>query len=238
MAKEVVLGIVSYNGVPPEVLEDYMKFAFYLGRRCQEYDFGLVVRSRREQYRSRNAIVTDFLGRNSEYLLMLDDDHIIDIHRSMEEKTLVPSGRYNFVGKLVKFLEEDPIRGIVGALYYQRGGAYAPVMMHEREGQYFFLEHLEVAHRPQLVDVTGGGCMLLRRELFDRIPSPWFRSETDAGVGTDVQICKAARENGFQVWCDTSIEIGHIRAKKTVITSRTIASAEAEEELYASDLDD
>ena len=70
-----------------------------------------------------SAIATD-----CDYLFMLDDDHVIDV-----EKTLGEVGKgspsYDFLGRLIQHLKDDPKKGIVGALYYQRGATCDPVIM-------------------------------------------------------------------------------------------------------------
>lgn len=194
-----------------------MRFAFYLGRRYQEYDFFLAVRGKKEQFRARNSIIEEALRVDTDYIFMLDDDQIIDI-----EWTELPSSRYEFLRKLIGHLENDPKKGIVGALYYQRNDkdCYPLIMQKNKNGEYFLLSHLEIAGGLQKVDVTGGGAMLIRKEVFDKIPSPWFEPEFD--LGTDIQICKKVAEAGFTIWCDTSVEIGHTRSEREVLSSRTI----------------
>ena len=59
--ERVFIGIPCYQSVAPEVLEDYMRFAFYLGRRYQEYDFFLGIKTKSEQFRARNAIVLSLI---------------------------------------------------------------------------------------------------------------------------------------------------------------------------------
>lgn len=59
------------------------------------------------------------------------------------------------------------------------------------------------------------GCLLIRMAVFDKLPKPYFRFETDghgAIVGEDYVFCDRAREAGFRIWCDAVIsrEIGHI----------------------------
>jgi GT2 family glycosyltransferase len=194
-----------------------MRFSFNLGRRYTEYDFFLAIKGKSEQFRARNAIVEAALSRDCDYIFMLDDDHIIDI-----DKKIGPSPKYFFLNKLVNHLEGRPEIGIIGALYYQRGGNCDPVIMEEtKKGQYFFKTHQEVTGGMQKVAVTGGGCMLIRREVFDKIESPYFAPEFE--YGTDIQICKKATEAGFEVWCDTSIEIGHLKTESEIITSKSLA---------------
>lgn len=210
MPSKICIGIPCFQGVSFEVLDDYMRFMFHLGRRSTN-GFMLAVKGKSEQFRARNAIVKAALQEACDYILMLDDDHIIDTSQST-----MPSEAYGFVDRLVKHLEEDPKKGIVGALYYQRGGDCWPVIMHEFNGQPYFLMHSEVSGQLQKVDVTGGGCMLIRASVFDKIQEPWFAPEHE--YGTDIQICKQVRAAGWEVWCDTSIVIGHLRTERELIT--------------------
>ena len=39
MKQRVCIGIPCFAGVSGETLEDYMRFAYHLGRRYQEFDF-------------------------------------------------------------------------------------------------------------------------------------------------------------------------------------------------------
>lgn len=204
---KITIGIPCFKGVSAEVLEDYMRFMYHLGRRYQEHDFYLAIRSKQEQFRARNAIVEAALQVGSDYLLMLDDDMVIDY-----EHHAGPNGRYDFLRKLIA--HDKPI---VGALYYQRGGHARPVVMKQgSDGGYYFLRDEEITGELQEVAVQGGGCILIKTEVFNKVPSPWFQPEND--YGTDIQICKAAKEAGFTVWCDTSIDLGHIRVEPEVIT--------------------
>jgi 2-polyprenyl-3-methyl-5-hydroxy-6-metoxy-1,4-benzoquinol methylase len=220
MRKSVMIGILAYSGCSAETLEDYSRLAFYLGRRCQEYDFFLSVISKSEQFRGRNNIVEAALGVNCQYLLMLDDDHVIDI-----EGRAAPSERYDFVRKFMKAMENDRKIGIIGALYFQRAGFHHPVMMKKGvDGKYYWMKKEEIEHKMQEVDVTGGGCILINMKIFDRVISPWF--EPEFSMGTDVQICSKTKDQGFTVWCDTSVEIGHVKQVREVITSQNIAEGE------------
>jgi len=205
----ITIGIPCYQGVPAEVMEDYMRMAYSFGRRYTEHEFFLAIKSKSEQFRARNAIVEAAIQVGSDYLLFLDDDMVVEWHGRTDS---APS--YNFLHQL---LQHD--KDIIGALYYQRGGECRPVLMRETEaGAYRWLNDHEVKHELQRVDVQGGGCMLINMRVFDKVPSPWFVPETD--LGTDIQICRNAAKEGFEVWCDTSIELGHVKSERIVVTSR------------------
>ena len=101
--ERVCIGIPCFQGVTYEVLDDYMRFAYYLGRRNPQYDFFLAIKGKSEQFRARNAIVESAIATGCDYLFMLDDDHVIDI-----DKTLGPNDRYDALNKLITHLKEDP----------------------------------------------------------------------------------------------------------------------------------
>ena len=203
----IFIGIPAYASVAGETLEDYMRFAYYVGRRNQEYDFFLGIKGKSEQFRARNALVEAALQVDADYLFMLDDDHVLDWRNSQS-----PSDAYDIIRKLVA--HKKPI---VGALYYHRGGACLPVLMKEgKDGGYYYMRDDEITGGLQEVAVQGGGCMLIDMNVFSRIASPWF--EPEFKYGTDVQICQKAKEQGYSVWCDTSIVIGHVKSTREVVT--------------------
>ena len=213
--EKICIGIPCFHGVTYEVLDDYMRLAYHLGRRNQEYEFYLAIKGKGEQYRARNAIVEQAIATACDYLFMLDDDHIFDI-----DKTLGPSECYNIIAKLVQHLKEDSKKGIVGALYYQRGATCDPVIMYRNHPGYTFYNQADISRRLQKVDVTGGGAMCINMKVFDKIESPWFVLESEKGQGTDIQICEKVADAGWEVWCDTSLEIGHIMAEREIVSSK------------------
>ena len=213
MNKKVCIGIPCYQNVSFEILDDYMRFAYYLGRRCTSYDFALAIKGKTEQFRARNAIVKSALQWGCDYILMLDDDHILDVDKGNPVWEYSP--RFGFIETLLKHLESDPQKGIVGGLYVQRGREAFPVIMKEFESGPSFMLHEEITGTLQQVDITGGGCMLIRKEVFEKISDPWFGPEFE--FGTDIQICRKVREAGFSVWCDTSIHIGHVMLEREIL---------------------
>lgn len=212
--KVVVIGIPCYQNAPAETLTDYMRFAYYLGRRYTEYDFFLAVKSKSEQFRARNAIVEAATRVGADYCFMIDDDHVIDWM-----DTSGPTNQYEFLRVLLRHLEHDPTRGIVGALYYHRGGSCRPVVMREgTDGGFYYLRDDEITGGMQEVAVAGGGAICINMKIFDKVPSPWFEPELQ--LGTDVQICSKARKAGFSVWVDTSQVLGHVLARREIITPK------------------
>lgn len=58
------------------------------------------------------------------------------------------------------------------------------------------------------------GAMLIDIAAVQKIPHPWFDLEYfedgTLRIGEDVYFCLKAIEHGYEIWCDPTIEIGHI----------------------------
>lgn len=207
----VLIGIPCYRDVAGETLDDYMRFTFHLGRRSK-HDYFIAIKTKTEQFRARNSIVEAGLKIGADYIFFLDDDHVLDW-----EKTQGPSNNYDIVDRLMGHMDADPDLGVVGAVYYHRGSECRPVLMKRgTDGGFHYLRDDEVTGQLQDVAVQGGGCMLLRCSMFDRIRQPWF--DVEHKLGTDIQICTKALEAGFKVKCDTGIKIGHVMNSREVVT--------------------
>ena len=215
----IFIGMPCYGDVAPEVLEDYGRFMFHLGRRLPQYDFFSGIRTKAEQFRARNQIVEAAQQEDCDYLLMLDDDMIVNT-----EVTSGPTAAYGFLEQLIAH-DKD----IIGALYYLKGGSCAPVLMAKSsERGYRFLRDDEITYGLQRVDVAGGGCLLVKMRVFDRLTPPFFAPEFE--FGTDVQLCRQAAEKGFEVWADTSIELGHLKPTRAIVTRRNRHQVQLEDQ--------
>ena len=210
----IMIGIPCYSSVSPETLEDYMRFAYYLGRNT-EHEYFLGIRTKQEQYRARNEIVEQAITLDCDYLLFLDDDHVINWEDSFQ-----PNSRYGFVDKFINYLQDEKT-GIVGGLYYHRGGDCRPVLMKEgKDGGYYYMRDDELKPGLMEVAVQGGGFFMIDMNIITRVPSPWFEAESKAGLGTDIQICQKVREAGFKVCCDTNTVVGHVMTKRQTVTPK------------------
>ena len=204
----VLIGVAGFHGVIPECQENFFEFAYRCGRDNPEFDFCLKIIIKREQFRARNNLVDLALVNDCQYILMLDDDMIVppDLFRRLYSHR----------------------KDVTGCLYYQRGGAYHPVIMKQTNAKdglkgIQFIDHFDpMIRKPGLyrIDgVIGGGCMLFKTDVFRKIPQPYFW--IDGIVGTDVHVCNQLLDAGVEIWCDTSIELGHV-GEAEIVTSRTI----------------
>jgi hypothetical protein len=65
------------------------------------------------------------------------------------------------------------------------------------------------------VTAIGCGVMLVKKEVFEKTPRPWFWFEVLPGdklLGEDVYFCVKAHDAGFDCWVDHDLsnEIGHV----------------------------
>jgi 2-polyprenyl-3-methyl-5-hydroxy-6-metoxy-1,4-benzoquinol methylase len=203
----VLIGVPGFAGVQPEAQENFFELAYHCGRYAMDYDFCLKILTKREQFRARNSLVDLAIMNDCQFLLMLDDD------------MMVPPNLF------LKLVAHD--KDIIGALYYQRGGAFHPVLMRQKSVKdgfrsIEFLNHFDHALvKPGLhpVDVIGGGCLLMKVDVFRSLQQPYFW--IDGIVGTDVHLCTRLKDAGIQPYADTSIELGHL-GEKQIVTSRTV----------------
>lgn len=62
------------------------------------------------------------------------------------------------------------------------------------------------------VEYVGTGFLLIRREIFSRLPRPWFAlGQVDAQKsGEDIYFCQQAREAGIPMAVDCGVQVGHL----------------------------
>lgn len=152
---------------------------------------------------ARNALAREALAYEDDkgkftHFLWLDSDHIFN------PDLLCQLARHNV--------------DIVGALYYHRSGPPLPVA-YVRSGdcrEDSLLVHPLLEIPPALVEVSaiGFGAVLMRREIFEKVPEPWFT--IDWRGGEDIAFCLKAREYGFKVHLDGAYTIGHIGSPRVV----------------------
>lgn len=58
-------------------------------------------------------------------------------------------------------------------------------------------------------DALATGCLLVKVGVFRAMAGPWFECWPGSVGGEDFDFCRKAREAGFQVWGDFSVQCGH-----------------------------
>jgi len=172
---------------------------------------------------ARNAIVSAFLATTDRWLLLVDQDAVLH------------------PGTLLRLLSWDV--PVVGALAFGRHQPFPPVVMRDRirladgrvglgvqlqEMRQWLSSHngllasgavlLEPAPTDALTRVTATGChcMLVRRDVLERMPRPWFECEPGEAFGEDLFFCRRLEQMGVPVYVDRSCMAGHLVGDQSV----------------------
>lgn len=206
IVKKIAVGIPLKGHTPPKSYNDRMMMAFVLGQKESEmrlqkisprYEFYWFFVGEMFVPYAREFLADQALKYECDYLFMVDDD------------MLCPFDAF------FKLLAHD--RDMVSALAFMRNAPHYPVIYSLKEGwdstaqsRYYMRNYVLNYPRNSLVqcDATGFGAVLIKTELFRKIPKPWFMS-SDA-IGEDILFCCKALENGFKIFCDTSVKTGHL----------------------------
>lgn len=144
-------------------------------------------------YANRNHIAEEFLKTDAEYLLTIDSDTIP-------------------LGNPLDMIEHD--KDIVGGVYptYKNDAFIWLACWLDKDGSYKQYPKKEQVGLKQ-VDALGTGCMLVKRKVLEALPMPFIdkvrEGVGDRELGHDLYFCKRAKEKGFEVWADWSMECEH-----------------------------
>ncbi len=144
---------------------------------------------------ARNMLVENALKiPDATHLLMIDDDHV-------------------FSPDLVKRMLDHNV-DVIGALAFKRNDDFQPCCYRKGEDNHHYPMLPSVF---QEVDVIGTGAMLFKLDIFkdNKLKFPWFETGYDKETppnhwSVDFNFCIKAKEAGYKIWCDPTIEIGHI----------------------------
>lgn len=163
---------------------------------------------------ARNTLVYDAVDLGATHLMFIDAD--------------MGFGPEAFENLVKHSLELDA--DIVGGLYVSRYDEKRNIVkkIKENEDKELVLEdvqEIEDFSKPFEVDAIGTGFMLINMRVFQKLEPPFFyyTSPKTFGLkevafprnelGEDVVFCLAAKEAGFNIFCDPSIELGHVGKK-------------------------
>ena len=151
---------------------------------------------------SREYLVSAALKGGADYILFLDSD------QTVPQDLLIRLGAWL-----------DKGADIVTTLIFRKDPPYQPCVFassEQLENGQISLKYCDIASqdltKPFYVANCGLGCAMIRKELFEKIPQPWFLPYPY--TGEDITFLhKATKEYDFKIICDPTIEIGHIGTK-------------------------
>jgi len=152
----------------------------------------------REVAHNRNDLVRQALNDGVSHLIMLDTDQIYPQDILIKLAAWAARGKDIVIGPVHR--RYDPFELIL--IRGEDPDHYTSVPDEEKySGK--FIE----------VDAGGAGCIMFSLLAALDLDDPWFELGTTAAGGTlgeDIGFCYKLRHAGYQIWADTSIEIGHL----------------------------
>lgn len=114
---------------------------------------------------------------------------------------------------LVRLVEhlKNPEVDIVTAVAYRKVPNFEPCIFKKAEGNNPTYHHIGDWPKDRLfeIDACGSAFIVIRREVFKAMAKPWYRYSDF--LSEDLNFCRTARDYGFRIWCDPSIQIGHVK---------------------------
>ena len=151
-------------------------------------------------YDSRNNLAKDAVNMGADYVLWLDSDMTF------------PS---DTIAKLMKLHEEKGENSIVSGLYFRRVEPFTPVLNDllyiDEEDRPVFHNVEVIPAEPFEVEGCGFGCVFMPTQaLVDVAVKFGDMFGPMKSVGEDLSFCIRAREAGYKIFCDPSVECGHV----------------------------
>lgn len=200
----VAVGTRLGSGMAPTAFFDSWTGLVHAGLR--DGDVVLPSIARQPQHWAMNYVVEQFLATDADSLLSIDNDHSFTAD-SLERLRSRPEGQmFDVLGGLYLARNSEPPHGVLmrlhpdtpnrnhrqGNVLYQWGWRWPPGDVVD-------------------VDGLGLGFTLIRRQVFETLPRPWFWFPPhEWKTSEDLPFCSDARDAGFRLGVDTSVCIGHL----------------------------
>lgn len=149
-------------------------------------------------YEARENLARTAIEMGADYVLWLDSDMVFppDVLRRLFDTLNAGKG------------------DIVSGLYFRRVSPYTPVLFNQLDMDDDICHWTEFDTVPDEVFEVGGigfGCVLMPTDALASVFTRYNTMFTPiAGVGEDLSFCYRARQCGYKIVCDPSIELGHV----------------------------
>lgn len=150
-------------------------------------------------YDARNKLAREAIRSEADYVLWLDSDMVF-----------AP----NLLQRMLKVCQENDIDFLTG-LCFRRKPPYTPCLFDRLEKLAHGASYTAIMSVPE-GRFQVGGCgfagVLMSTDVLLSVSAKFNGRMFDPmeGFGEDVAFCWRARQCGYEIWCDSEIELGHI----------------------------
>jgi len=208
--------------VPTQFMWSFQKMSLYNERHVTMLDEEILYTGTTFSLHSaaRNSLVQ---RRQGEWLFMLDTDQVFDA---------------DVLGRLLYSFNEYEL-DVISGIYYQRCVPHCPVIYRYNEdmGGFQIVSKFE-ADSLTKIDAAGGGCLLVRSSVFDRIRKELGESSFDirSPLGEDLSFFDRCRELNIEVWCDPRVKVGHLKMEEVTEEDSLREMEEMEHEKHETEI--
>lgn len=188
---KVMIGLPIHRPVEFRVFESFIRMTNQ--RNDIKLEFSMVSNSL--IYDAREYVAEQFMKSDNEFLMFIDSD-------------------MTFHPKSVEFLVRHD-REFVTAKAFKRVHPYQPCFYTKVQYENS-VPHLEVPtqYGEGLLTIEGAGlaCALIKRSAFEKLKAPYFFPFPN--VGEDLSFCMRLKEAGVKMYCDTTLQFGHLAQRE------------------------
>lgn len=194
--KEILLGYCTGGMVEAEFMESVLGVVTEARHNIQVsyvYAGPLIARS-------RNTLAMKLMQSEKDYLLMVDTDIVFD----KDHVDQLIARNKDIVSGLYYGLDRNTMDSFVIALRRQEDGSWPPIPKED------------LSKGLQKVDAVGGGFVLIKRKVFEKlgvdVQRGWPFGEQivdDRVFGEDATFSYRAAQAGFDIWLDPECRVGH-----------------------------
>ena len=222
----IAVCIPAAGPVEPIVLGNFMAAVNYAARKKVKLEY-FEIMNRVFIHIARHKLAEKFLKSDAEWSLWLDSD------------MQIPQDTIPELLKWAKALDAK----LLSAMYYHRNGTHCPLAMWNivkdakgrvvKKGKHkyesFTFDIPDTVNEAIEVDFCGFGCLLIHREVFEKMKLPYFKLifsedipgfsghnygadglQNDDFIGEDIYFCVKARELGYKIYVLPALDLGHI----------------------------
>jgi hypothetical protein len=216
------VGTIAYLGGIPALLEEFVHSWTQLIAWNHEYlcGSGEYVHYDRAKVSvhdvARNILAESMRG---DWLLQLDTDHAFEP---------------DIAARLLRIADQTGADVVTG-LYLQRFAPFAPVAYRQTEVGLSQIGNWDRTLPAIEVDSAGGGCLLVKRAVFERLRDETGEQpfERIKGLGEDHSFFLRCKKLGIRTVCATQVECHHLHVKALTVDDYDPASMSLEEPVAA-----
>jgi len=195
--KKIVIGIPHTGTLYTDIVMNLMN----LISTENKYSINIQMLKSSILYISREYLVLGALQAKADYLMFLDSD-----------QTISSQG----IEKLASHLDNG--EDIATTLIFRKDPPFHPCVFSHQEllpNKQISLKFFDIANqdltKPFYVVSSGFGCIMMKLDIFKKMPQPWFLPAPYSGE--DITFMYKAAQMGYKTLCDPTIEVGHYGIK-------------------------